>query len=65
MKRQPVWSTSTDNEKKGYFLRTAYQWLVTEFVENKDEGMRTISITSPIPNLAGAENSNVNSGIGH
>ena len=45
-----MWQLFVENDTKGYFTRANYQWLATEFVENKQDG--TVSITSPIHNLS-------------
>ena len=59
-----VWDFFADNDKKGFFMRAGYQWLATEFEENKQDG--SISITSPIHNLAPrSAHSEIYDGIEH
>eukprot|EP01083_Nonionella_stella_P186982 686039_1 len=43
-KHDQDWNQLMENEKKGYFIRSRYQWIATEFHENKEHN--SISITS-------------------
>eukprot|EP01084_Bolivina_argentea_P184795 318733_1 len=53
-----------ENESKGYFIRSEYQWIATEFTENKQNN--SISITSSIHNISPrTKYENIYKGIEH